>query len=110
MKGERQMAKLNKQLTKIVDELLEGVDDAEIRISIPQSITVITMGNQAGGAEDGEVNKDLREVVELAYQVRGYDTRDENVKKEINDYVERIFENLRITTLTSRMNRKYLKT
>ncbi len=104
------MAKLNKQLAKIVDELLEGVDDAEIRISIPQSITIIAMGYQAGATEDNEVKKDLREVVELSYQVRGYDIRDENTKKEINDYVERIFENLRITTLTSRMNRKYLKT
>ncbi len=104
------MAKINKQLTKIIDELLEGVDDAEIRISIPQSITAIAMGYQSGAAEDNEVKKDLREVVELAYQVRGFDTRDENVKKEISDYVERIFENLRITTLTGRMNRKYLKT
>ena len=104
------MARLNKQLTKIVDELLEGIDDAEIRISIPQSILVIAMGYQAGGAEDSEVKKDLREVVELAYQVRGLDVRDENVKKEVDDYVNRIFENLRITTLTSRMNKKYLKT
>jgi len=104
------MARLNKQLTKIVDELLNGVDDAEIRISIPQSITVIAMGYQAGAVEDSEVKKDLREIVELSYQVRGFDVRDENVKKEIDDYVDRIFENLRITTLTSRMNRKYLKT
>ena len=77
------MAKLNKQLTKIIDELLEGVDDAEIRISIPQTIMVIAMGYQAGGAEDNEVKKDLREVVELSYQVRGFDVRDENVKKEM---------------------------
>ena len=104
------MAKINKQLTKIIDELLEGVDDAEIRITIPQSITVIAMGYQSGGVEDSEVKKDLREIVELAYQVRGYDVRDENVKKEISDYVDRIFENLRITTLTGRMNKKYLKT
>ncbi len=87
--------KINKQLTKIIDELLEGVDDAEIRISIPQSITVIAMGYQTGAVEDSEVKKDLREVVELAYQVRGLGVRDENVKKEINDYVERIFENLK---------------
>ncbi len=48
----------------------------------------------------------------MNYHIRsgGYDVRDENVKKEINDYVDRIFENLRITTLTGRMNRKYLKT
>ena len=104
------MAKLNKQLVKIVDGLLQGVDDAEIRISIPQSITVIAMGYQAGGVEDSEVKKDIREVVELTYEVRGFDVRDENVRQQINDYVERIFENLRITTLTSRMNKKYLKT
>ena len=104
------MAKLNKQLAKIVDELLEGVDDAEIRISIPQSITVISMGYQSGSVEENEVKNDIREIVELAYQIRGFDTRDENVRKEINDYVDRIFENLRITTLTGRMNRKYLKT
>jgi len=104
------MAKLNKQLAKIVDELLEGIDDAEIRITIPQSITVISMGYQAGSVEDNEVKNDIREIVELAYQVRGFDVRDENVRQQINDYVDRIFENLRITTLTSRMNRKYLKT
>jgi len=103
------VAKLNKQLTKIVEDLLQGIDDAEIRITIPQSLTVIAMGYQAGAADDNEVKKDIREVVELAYEVKGYDVHDENVKKEIDDYVDKIFDNLRITTLTGRLQNKYLK-
>ena len=103
------MAKLNKQLTKIVEDLLQGIDDAEIRITIPQSLTVIAMGYQTGNVDDAEVKKDIREVVELAYEVKGYDVHDENVKKEIDDYVDRIFDNLRITTLTGRLQNKYLK-
>lgn len=104
------MARLNKQLTAITQELLEGIDDAEIRVTIPQSLTVIAMGYQSGNVEDTEVKKDIREVVELAYQVKGLDVNDENIKKEISDYVEKIFENIRVTTLTGRLNRKYLKT
>ena len=103
------MAKLNKQLTKIVEDLLQGIDDAEIRITIPQSLTVIAMGYQTGNVDDNEVKKDIREVVELAFEVKGYDVHDENVKKEIDDYVDRIFNNLRITTLTGRLQNKYLK-
>ena len=85
------------------------MDDAEIRITIPQSLTIIAMGYQSGNADDAEVKKDIREVVELAYEVRGYDVNDENVKKEVDDYVEKIFENLRMTTLTGRLQNKYLK-
>jgi hypothetical protein len=96
-------------LTKIVDELLQGIDDAEIRITIPQSLTIISMGFQAGNVDDNEVKNDIREVVELAFQVRGYDVHDENVKKEVDDYVEKIFENLRMTTLRGRLQNKYLK-
>ncbi len=92
-----------------MDELLQGIDDAEIRITIPQSLTIISMGYQTGNVDDNEVKKDIREVVELAYEVRGYDVKDENVKKEIDDYVEKIFENLRVTTLTGRLQSKYLK-
>ncbi len=92
-----------------MDELLQGIDDAEIRITIPQSLTIISMGYQTGNVDDNEVKKDIREVVELAYEVRGYDVKDENVKKEIDDYVEKIFENLRMTTLTGRLQSKYLK-
>ena len=103
------MAKLNKQLTKIIEDLLQGIDDAEIRITIPQSLTVIAMGYQTGNVDDGEVKKDIREVVELAYEVKGYDVHDENVKKEIDEYVDKIFDNLRITTLTGRLQNKYLK-
>ena len=103
------MAKLNKQLTKIVDELLQGVDDAEIRITVPQSLTIIAMGYQTGNVDDNEVKKDIREVVELAFEVRGYDVHDENVKKEIDDYVEKIFNNIRMTTLTGRLQNKYFK-
>jgi len=103
------MAKLNKQLTKIVEDLLQGIDDAEIRITIPQSLTVIAMGYQTGNVDDNEVKKDIREVVELAFEVKGYDVHDENVKKEIDDYIDRIFNNLRITTLTGRLQNKYLK-
>jgi hypothetical protein len=92
-----------------VEDLLQGVDDAEIRITIPQSLTIISMGYQTGNIDDSEVKKDIREVVELAFEVRGYDIHDENVKKEIDDYVEKIFENLRMTTLTGRLQNKYLK-
>jgi ribosomal protein L23 len=92
-----------------VDELLQGVDDAEIRITIPQSLTIIAMGYQTGNVDDNEVKKDIREVVELAYTVRGYDVKDENVKKEIDDYVEKIFDNLRVATLRGRLQNKYLK-
>ncbi len=92
-----------------MDELLQGIDDAEIRITIPQSLTIISMGYQTGNVDDNEVKKDIREVVELAFTVRGYDVKDENVKKEIDDYVEKIFENLRVTTLTGRLQSKYLK-
>lgn len=96
-------------MTKIVEDLLQGIDDAEIRITIPQSLTIIAMGYQSGNVDDNEVKKDIREVVELAFTVRGYDVKDENVKKEIEDYVDRIFENLRMTTLTGRLQGKYLK-
>ncbi len=92
------MAKLNKQLTKIVDELLQGIDDAEIRITIPQSLTIISMGYQTGNVDDNEVKKDIREVVELAFQVRGYDVHDENVeeeKKRAEEYLKKREEKLK---------------
>jgi len=67
------------------------------------------MGYQSGNVDDNEVKKDIREVVELAFQVRGYDVKDENVQKQVDDYVDKIFENLRVTTLRGRLQNKYLK-